>query len=57
MRLHLGRQQALIVQDYETMAVIVGQAFGGKSSSANATERTVTSIEGMESAMKDIFGG
>lgn len=53
MRLHLGREQALIVQNFQTIAMIVSQAFGGKKKKDVAVPKTK---EELETSFKSIFG-
>jgi hypothetical protein len=56
-RLHLGRQQALIVQDFDTMATLLSQAFGdGKKKSKGAKKNVAKSKAEMQQAMKGMFG-
>lgn len=58
MRLHLGRQQALIVQDFQTIALIVSQAFGSKKKGRSRPENVIkpTSKEELEAAFKSVLG-
>lgn len=55
-RLHLGRQQALIVQDFDTMATLLSQAFGGKKSKKGGAKKVAKSKADMQQAMKGMFG-
>jgi hypothetical protein len=53
-RLYLGRQQALIVQDFDTMAILLSQAFGSKKKSGKVNK--VKSKAGMQQALKGLLG-
>jgi hypothetical protein len=54
LRLHLGHQQALIVQEFQTIALIVGQAFGSKKNKAKVSEPS--SAEELQAAFGSVFG-
>lgn len=57
LRLHLGREQALIIQEYQTLGKVISQALGGSKSSKTAEEVTIpkTGAE-MQAAFKSVFG-
>lgn len=59
LKLYLGRQQALIMQQYDTLALLINQAFGSSSSSGKPgnppTERTVGTFDEMKTAIASIF--
>jgi len=55
MRLYLGRHQALIVQDFQNLATIVSQAFGGKKSSADNAVKPQSADE-LKAAFGSVFG-
>ena len=54
LRLHMGHHQALIVQEFQTIASIVGQAFGGKSNKAKVVQPS--SAEELQAAFGSVFG-
>lgn len=57
-RLHLGRQQALIVQDFDTMATLLSQAFGGKKGKKKGGQMAKAKSKAeMQNALKGLFGG
>ena len=55
LRLHLSRQQALIYQDYQTLALIVGQAFGSSGKSKANVQKPGT-VEELKAAFGSVFG-
>lgn len=54
LRLHLGHQQALVIQEYQTIAMIVGQAFGGKKNKSNVVKPETA--EELNAAFGSVFG-
>jgi hypothetical protein len=60
LKLHLGQQQALIMQQYDTMALLLNQAFGNgggaqTSKSPTTTERSAGTLDEMKAAFAGIF--
>lgn len=53
LRLYLGHQQALIVQYFQSMSIIVSQAFGGKKKDKPAEPK---SKDELELAFRSVFG-
>lgn len=53
LRLFLGKHQALIVQDFQTLSTIVSQAFGGKKKSNVQEPKTK---EEFDLAFRSVFG-
>lgn len=63
LRLHLGKEQAHIAQDFQTIALIVSQAFGDgkkpKGSSKSGSKPDVfepSTAEEMRTAFNSVFG-
>lgn len=57
LRLYLGCSQARIVQDYQSLAKVVSEAFGG-STQSKVDENTLVpkTKEEMQAAFKGVFG-
>ena len=53
LRLYLGHQQALIVQNFQSMATIVSQAFGGKKKDKPVEPKSQAELE---LAFRSVFG-
>lgn len=53
LRLYLGHQQALIVQNFQSMATIVAQAFGNKKKDKPAEPKNKAELE---LAFRSVFG-
>jgi len=49
----LGREQALISQNFQTMAILVSQAFGGKKKDKAVVPQTK---EELEASFRSVFG-
>jgi len=54
LRLYVGHTQASIVQDFQTMAIIVSQAFGGGKKKEVYEPKTKADLE---LAFGSVFGG
>ncbi len=54
LRLYLGHQQALIVQNFQSLATIVSQAFGGKKKNDDVV--VPQSKDELEIAFRSVFG-
>lgn len=50
----MGREQALIIQNFQSMATIVSQAFGGKKDSNKPVEPKTK--EELEASFRSVFG-
>lgn len=53
LRLYLGHQQALIVQNFQSMSIIVSQAFGGKKKDKPVEPKSKAELE---LAFRSVFG-
>jgi len=51
-RLYLGREQAKVVQEYQTFATLLSQVFGGSDSNKNKNETP----EQMQAALDRMLG-
>jgi hypothetical protein len=49
----MGHQQALIIQNFQTLATIVSQAFGGKKENKPTMPQTK---EELEASFRSVFG-
>lgn len=49
----MGREQALIIQNFQSMATIVSQAFGGKKENKPVEPKTK---EELEASFRSVFG-
>lgn len=54
LRLYLSSRQAAFVQDYQTIALIVGQAFGSKKNKVDAVKPQTA--EELKAAFGSVFG-
>lgn len=53
LRLHMGQQQALIIQNFQTLATIVSQAFGAKKEKKAVEPQTQAELE---ASFRSVFG-
>lgn len=60
LRLYLGERQAHILQDYQSLALIVSQALGGSKAkggrSSSEDKEVPRTKQEMEAAFKSVFG-
>lgn len=57
LKLYLGREQALVIQSYDTLALLVEQAFGdGKPSTPEPAVRVASTLTEMQAAFGSMFG-
>lgn len=58
LRLYLGEKQSEAVQNYESLALVASEIFGGKKGARPQGDRKVAQTEAeIMAGMKDIFGG